>query len=252
MTRNRLIVSSVALLGGLWLPSSAMAGCATLRPTCHSVGAPLIHRAPTIHRSHVVHRSHYDRPVLSAPAHAVWHREVADCPPNTSRQFDGTCLLHGRYGFGGYGHSGIGFSSPHRTFGSGHHTSHALHSSFPVHTSGSFLHGSSGLYGGFGSREYLPCPPGTITQPDRTCLASGGVGFGSHIGHASFAPALPVASHQPVFTGRQGFGHEYAAVGEPVLPQASFGDYAPIQPSLPLAGAAPGQSIVINIDGPGY
>lgn len=159
-------VSALSLMAAVTvsLPTAAFAGCATFRPTCSTQSYPTVSR-------------HYSAPVIRSRHNSYWtgiqpiHRsfETAPCPPNTSQQPDGTCLLRG-YSSGHYGSS--------LTYGSSYGYS------YPSHSYGSSIYSgpsfSSSLYS---QTEYLPCPPGTVQQADRSCLVAGGVlrtpGYGS-------------------------------------------------------------------------
>ena len=181
-------LSAVSLLAAaaVSLPMSASAGCATLRPTCSTYSYPPATR-------------HYSAPVTRSYRHHGWsssrpvHRafETAPCPPNTSPQPDGTCLIRG-YSTGLYGTT---------------RSHHSYTSSYlPAYSYGSSAYSGSSYYGSgtYGHTEYLPCPAGTVQQPDRSCLVAGGVlrtpGYGTSYGspHAGtyswtgYGEAVPV------------------------------------------------------------
>lgn len=176
-------MSAITLLAALTvsLPSVASAGCSSYRSSCSTYSYPVVSR----HYSGPTTRSYYSSSwSTSRPIHHSY--QTANCPSNTSRQPDGTCLLR-HYSSGIYGTHGIYGSS--YSYGSS------------IYSGRSY---STGLYG---HTEYLPCPHGTVQQPDRSCLVSGGVlrtpGYSSSYispytgtySWSSYGQAVPVAPY---------------------------------------------------------
>ncbi|MEL6686084.1 MAG: hypothetical protein AAFP97_00510 [Pseudomonadota bacterium] len=130
------------------------------------------------------------------------------CPSGTSLQPDGTCMMRGSH-FGSSTPRFVG-STPistrfYTSFGS---------SSFPSTRS----HTSSF------SGNYVPCPPGTVQQPDQSCLVSN-TGFGT-----------PITQSTPIYGNAPTYG--YPSSNVPYNNEAAY----PAPTAVIFIGSLPPQS----------